>query len=342
MDKKYQKIQVEEVLEKIDQRLLHADDQRLAGLEGLNRFRKAKAANLQREKQRLIKKVGPGDQRIARQAAKEKHNAIMTGSLEMEIQRAQTDLSGYDKDAWNIYGYVRDKELKALPNLTVGLFDEEGKWVRNLGYGGTDKRGQFSINYKPKTKGKAGKGIPVDKPLFIHVSDANHNVLYKDPEPLYFTIGQLVFRELKLKLDDIIGGLFVPPEPNIDETVLGPDEWVVKGWVRDENGCGLEGYTVSLFDKDFIFDDYLGTTVTGTGGAFMFIYQTVGFRDLFEKKPDIYLAVLDKDENKLFKSKKAVKSNAGRIEIFNVTIEGSSKTMKEFPAIQLPDEGDKK
>ena len=68
-----------------------------------------------------------------------------------------------------------------------------------------------------------------------------------------------------------------------------------QGRVAEKNGQGLEGLLVSLYDKDLLFDDRLGETLTDASGDFTLVYRTEDFRDLFESKPDIFLKVSDKD-----------------------------------------------
>jgi hypothetical protein len=130
-------------------------------------------------------------------------------------------------------------------------------------------------------------------------------------------------------------------DARLEETseLTPPGQWVVKGVITGENGKGMAGVTVSLYDKDLLFDDYLGTRITDENGNFEFAYQEEGFKDLLEKKPDIYLKVLDKKGKPIFSSKKAVKCGAGRIEVFNIKIEDLGKTKAEFP---IPPEVKKK
>lgn len=331
---KYIKIPFNDLNREVDERLSGADKKRLEGLEGLNRLRRAKAGALKREKKRLDKKLGSRSPRLKKLDLKETFNQRFTQNLELEIQRAGTDVSDFDQNAWNLFGYVRDSHSNPLPNLTVALYDEKGRWLREFGYGGTDKRGFFSIIYPQK--GKVKKDISETKKLFVHVTDMSRNVLYKDPDPLFFGIGKVDFREICLSGDTVSSR---SPEPGGEDEDLPPDHWVVKGWVSDDAGNAMAGLTVSLYDKDLFFDDYLGTQVTDENGNFMFSYQREGFKDLLEKKPDIYLKVLDKKGKPLFTAKKAVKCGAGRTEVFNIKIEDLGKTKREFP---IPPEVKKK
>jgi hypothetical protein len=103
-----------------------------------------------------------------------------------------------------------------------------------------------------------------------------------------------------------------------------PDIWTVEGQVTDENGIGIGGLIVSLFDKDMPFDDILGSTITDREGCFRIWYRTAAFRDLFEAKPDLYLKATDDQGNLLYTSEDAVRHEAGRAETFKITIERRS------------------
>ena len=96
--------------------------------------------------------------------------------------------------------------------------------------------------------------------------------------------------------------------------------WIVRGRVADQNGKGLPNLIVSLYDKDFFFDDRLGQEETDENGDFEIIYRTEDFRDVIERKPDIYIKVFDQEGNELYSSKKKYRFGSGRVEIVNVVI----------------------
>jgi hypothetical protein len=331
---KKKKIPIKDIHREVDERLAGADLVRLQGMQGLNRLRRAKSTVVAREKKRLTKKLGPKDPRVLNLELKEKVNRQMILDLDLETDRAKTDVSGFDEEAWNIYGYVRDSSQQTQPDLTIAIYDEKGRWLREFGYACTDQQGAFSIQYPPK--GTPAKDISETKKLFLHVTDKGHNLLFKDKTPLFFGIGKLDFRDITLPSDWVP---CTPPESAADDSEVPSAYWVAKGWVRDEDGNAMSGLTVSLFDKDLLFDDYLGTQITSKDGSFQFIYTSEGFIDLLEAKPDIYLKVMDQKGNIIYSSEQAVKCNMGRTEVFNIEIEGVGKTKREFP---IPPEVKKK
>ncbi len=319
---KEKRIPFSDVSKAIEEGLAGADQLRAVGLEGLHKVRRAKASGLKREQERLTKKLGPEHPRVVKQAHKIEVNQVVTRNLGVEIERAKTEVPSVDENTWVLHGFVRDKHSKGVPNLTVGLYDERGNWIRELGYGCTDNRGYFSIVYTLK-EGTEPKVLET-MALFLYVSDKNYKILYKDSEPLYLKIGLIDYREIYLSEEEICSA----PEPGKDDTLIAADTWVVKGRVTDESGQGVSGLTVSPYDKDHLFDDKLGTTVTDNDGHFMMSYKTEDFRDLIKARPDIYLKVIDKEGKTLYTSKKAVKYEAGRIESFDIKIKRNVKREK--------------
>jgi hypothetical protein len=58
-----------------------------------------------------------------------------------------------------------------------------------------------------------------------------------------------------------------------------------------ESGSGVPKLVVRAYDRDLLYDDLLGAAVTDAEGRFEMLYTEEDFRELFEKRPDIYLAV---------------------------------------------------
>ncbi|MCP4117250.1 MAG: carboxypeptidase regulatory-like domain-containing protein [Desulfobacteraceae bacterium] len=305
-------ISFSDISRKFEGRLKGADRDRLKGLGELSLTKRVKAAGLKQEKERLMEKLGPDDPRVEKIRNRERNEKFLSRNLAQEIQRAGTDVSGFEREAWNLFGHVRDRNGLGVPGLTVALFDENGNWIRKMGYGCTDKDGSFSIIYP--SKGEEKRKIPDSPKVFIHVTDKDYRVLYKDSEPLYPLIGQMDYREIYLTKEEVC----TPPEPGQEEPPAEPGRWIVKGRVADLDGRGIAAAKVSLYDKDLVFEERLGTTLTDDDGNFMASYEVEEFPDLFEAKPGIYLKVLDENGKLLYASKKKVKCRAGRIETFDI------------------------
>lgn len=91
--------------------------------------------------------------------------------------------------------------------------------------------------------------------------------------------------------------------------------------VEEESGKPLQGLRIRAFDKDLIFDDKLGDTLTDAAGKFEISYTEAHFRDLDETEPDVYIRIYDSSGKKLlYTTEKAVRRNAQIVERFDVKI----------------------
>ena len=99
-------------------------------------------------------------------------------------------------------------------------------------------------------------------------------------------------------------------------------KFVIRGFVREaETGRGVSNLLVRSYDKDLAFDDLMGTAVTDQGGRFEIIGLSEDFKDLLEKKPDIYLKIYYPDGEKvLHTTQNAVRFQANTEENFDVLI----------------------
>lgn len=95
----------------------------------------------------------------------------------------------------------------------------------------------------------------------------------------------------------------------------------VIGVIREsKSNNGIPGLMVKAFDKDAIFDDLLGFTMTGEGGSFEINYEEQDFKQLFEGNPDIYITVNTKDRRVIYTTEKNVRIESGKIEQFDIRI----------------------
>ncbi|QQO55251.1 MAG: VWA domain-containing protein [Thiohalocapsa sp. PB-PSB1] len=99
-----------------------------------------------------------------------------------------------------------------------------------------------------------------------------------------------------------------------------PDKgWLIVGSVSDDNGKPVTDVVVEARDKDLFFNDYLGTSHVDTSGKFEICYGTDAFADIiFDKRPDIYLQVFNKEGELLLTS--PVRHNASPYEKFNLHV----------------------
>ncbi|MBM4265458.1 MAG: hypothetical protein FJ144_02400 [Deltaproteobacteria bacterium] len=95
--------------------------------------------------------------------------------------------------------------------------------------------------------------------------------------------------------------------------------------VEAESGEPIEGLRVRAYDKDWVFDDDVGDTLTDAAGSFEIRYTESQFRDHAETLPDLYLRVYAADGEKLlYSSEKAVRRDAQIVERFEIRIPRSA------------------
>ncbi len=296
------------------------DTVRSGALNELKAFQQIKRDVLKKQKARLTEKLGPDHQKVVVVGKKIRNIDHMSKDLDVLITEANIKVESVDKNTWKIHGKVIDKDRKGIKNLTATLHDQKGKWLREMGYGCTDENGYFSISYT--LIDETGHMISMKNKLFLYISNKKQTILYKDSEPLFIRPGRIDYKAIYIS---DIKEVCTPPVSDTDETELPAGRWVVKGRVLDENGNGIGGVTVSLYDKDHIFDEKLGTFLTDNDGNFIARYEAEHFSDLIKANPDIYLKVFDKEGKTLYSSRKKIRFEAGRIESFDIKIKTKEK-----------------
>jgi Transthyretin-like family len=313
----------DEIFRIIDTSLEQTDRLRANNLDKMATVQQVNTKALEKERERLSVKYGANDARVQRIDTKLQFTQGFTRDLKVEIDKTKIQVPTVDRNTWMVHGRVlQAKDNQGIPGLTVSLVNRKGQWIRDLGYACTDERGYFAILYWPKDDKSATK--PPTEPVFLMVSDPNQRILYRSSEALTIQLGQVVYREIFLSDTDVVKICVTPPDVNSTDVMVDvmvePDVWLARGRVSDEQGQPLEGLVVSLYDRDLIFDDRLGTTQTDANGDFSIAYRTEDFRDLFEAHPDLYIKVMDSQGNTLYSSENAVRCETGRVEVFNITI----------------------
>src|SRR5262245_4505931 len=81
--------------------------------------------------------------------------------------------------------------------------------------------------------------------------------------------------------------------------------FLLKGKLTDTVGNSLSYYTIKIFDKDPVFDDPLGSSVTLDDGTFSATFRKEDFKkpgEFWESPnddPDLYMKIFDRDENQI-------------------------------------------
>jgi hypothetical protein len=208
---KQKTISFDEVSRELDKGIAGADKLRADELERLAVARRAKDAGLKREQARLGKKLGAAHPRVAEIAGRLMMNAGILRDLNLEAVRARTEIPQVDEKSWAVHGYVRDKDLKGVPNLTVALYDDRGQLIQEAGYACTEKNGYFKLLHsrtKPGVmdvgkEGEAPKTGPGER-VYVHVINAQGTHLHVDKQPLTPEPGRVDYREIILGDDEAV------------------------------------------------------------------------------------------------------------------------------------------
>jgi hypothetical protein len=311
-------INLDEMSRGIYQGLDKVDDQRASALERLQIVRGVKASSLKREQARLALKYGEDHPRVKALANRIPINQGLLDNLTAETARARTTIPIVDENRWVVHGYVRDENHKGMQGLTVALYDQSNQWVRELGHGCTDQKGYFKIE---STSRLVTRGAQVS----LHVLNSHGEVLFADKNMIAPAPGQVDYREIIVSEGTQV---CAPPVAGPKEPLTSPDSWTVRGRVTDQNGRGIGGMVVNVFDKELIFDDRLGQTETDESGAFNLTYRTKDFRDLIEKKPDIYVKVTNQKGKTIYSSQEPIRFEAGRVEVINIQISAPKRSSR--------------
>ena len=295
-----QRLGDEQIRQRLDKSITSLDQHRTTGLIRTQLLQTNKDKALRKERVRLEKKYGTNHPRVAKIVNRLDYNQAVLPEIETEIALSQIKVPEFDANTWMMHGRVFCQNGNPQPNLAVSLYDEEGQWIKEYGYACTNDLGYFSIQVEGTEGAECDSAS--EKPLYLTVTDSSFKVLHRETRPFYLAVGIIDYRRIVLK--DTVNDCTPPKSSDTHSRVpLPEDGWVVKGRVLDKQKKPLSGLTITLYDKDLFFDDVLGTTIADKNGEFIIIYRTEAFRDFFEKRPDIYLKVLDQEGKTLFSSR---------------------------------------
>ncbi len=214
---KNKKISLDNIAESLDLGLSGVDSERKAKLDQLNSVRSIKAKQLQREKERLSKKYGENHPRVQVINTKIESNNVLIKGIEISASNAEVEVPGVNEKAWILHGFVKDNNLNPMRDITVAIYDEEGNWMKAIGYACTDAKGYFRIDYYAEKVRKVNTAeldsvrleVSQQNAYYIHLSDKKGNQIYVDKRPLYPKLGQVDYRLIIIDKD---AANCVPPD----------------------------------------------------------------------------------------------------------------------------------
>src|SRR2546423_6136114 len=154
-DRPPRNVSTDEVSNILDKQLTSLDPQRAQAFSGLKTARDTRNTGYLREKERLTLKYGEHHPRVTAMKDKIRSNDGLRRDLEFEAARAKIEAPVVDKTSYVFHGFVRNCAGQGMARLTVALYDEQGNWIRIMGYACTDERGYFFMRYQT---GRTGHG----------------------------------------------------------------------------------------------------------------------------------------------------------------------------------------
>ena len=294
------------------------DGQGLA-LDGLRNMQVAGQTLLQREEIRLAQKLGADHPRLQRLRARRLELVESTHRLATEVETARIRVPDVSETEVLVHGRILDEHQRGLSGLTVYAVDAAGQPVTQVEQVTTDAKGYYALKVDP-----AKVPAKVREQLVLAVRTPTERVVHQTKTPLKLAPGSRQLTEVQLERGR--PGV-IRPKPGRDDTDddrPSPGEaWIVSGAITDEAGQPLPGLMVSLFDKDRRYDDKLGAALTNDKGRFKITYLKQDFKEGPEPGADLYLTVIDKAGKQLYSSKKSIRYNAGREEVFDIRIASS-------------------
>lgn len=201
-----ERIEFTQIATEIDTSFLQADILRNNGLQGLQRVLKAKLTGQNRELERLRDKLGNNNARVNALSTKIKISPYLDREATININRSQIEKPKADENKWILYGMVYSKEVIGIPNLTVGLYDSNGKWLESFGTVETGKTGYFRLDYVFSKENSSESSLITPKTIaqrfpnsiFIRLKNKEGILLYIGKRSLIPAPGKLEFREMIL------------------------------------------------------------------------------------------------------------------------------------------------
>ncbi len=323
----------EDTFKLIDSTFDGLDEQREQNLERLQTIQNERNKMLTREKVRLEHKYGGEHPRIQKIKSRIQYHREVANEIKTEVDHAKITVPNLDLNTWIVHGRVIEwEEGAAVEGVTVSIYDKRDRWVRKLGYACTDNKGYYAISYtedisREKERLAAAKesGLDVEQPgddFYLTVTDHNNNIIQRENEPLQIKKGQIDYRLIILKQSKC-----APPT-----TAKSPDKmatgsikcWRVQGKVEYNDRTPAENVTVSLSDKELMFDEMLGAVKTNKNGEFKAEYSEQIIKELLTKKPDLFVSVYDQNGKRLYRSRKVIKFVEKDIENLNITVKKNS------------------
>jgi hypothetical protein len=188
------------VAESLENAVRRLDERRAGDLRELALFRAVKRETSDRERARLVAKLGADDPRVAALDLRGEVDDALVVELNLEAARALAAAPRVGEKGWAIHGHLLDARRRPVPGATVALYAGE-RWVEPLGHACTRADGYFQILSADVS---ATEYPPLS--LRVRLRDA---VVHEEREPVTVRAGTVEYREVVIEGDQAV---CAPPE----------------------------------------------------------------------------------------------------------------------------------
>lgn len=242
------------------------------------------------ERNRLVEKYGTEDHpRIKKLDARVAFNREFLLAQDKQIEMAKIEIPEFEAGAWRIHGRVFDEENNPVAGLTAALYDEQGKWIRELGFGKTNDKGYFWIDVS-KEEGRRLEKI-TGQGLYLTLTEESGKLFCRLSEALHLAIGRIDYREVIKGVTPCQESPGKPVEDTEGEDT--PAAWVINGQVVNKvDGSGIKGLYIHLFGEEGRFAEQFDPATTDESGVFRIELYPNQHPEFFKAKPAVFLHVL--------------------------------------------------
>lgn len=220
-----ERIEFTQIASGLDDNILQGDLLRESGLKSLLKVRTAKQTGQKRELDRLSKLLGEKHARVTALSTKVEAEQRLVREVAVNLERSQIKIPPINENTWIFHGRVYySKEITGVPNLTVGLYDQNGKWLEEFGYACTDNMGYFKLIHRfvaektqVPTESKPDTAASEQRSeIFIRLQDKSGVQVYIGKKPISPTRGKVEYLEIILGDESVT---CIPPDPS-DQTPI--------------------------------------------------------------------------------------------------------------------------
>ena len=207
-----------------------------------------------------------------------------------------------NQSKFTITGKVIDRQTRqGIPGLRIEAWDSDLFFDDFLGEAQeTDARGRFRIEFDEERFREFFERKP---DLYFKVYQQGR-LVHSTEDSIIWNMPQGE-REVTIEMDNT--------------TVEEPNEFVVKGTVKDETGVPQSGLRVRAVDVDLRREEVLGEAITDSNGCYEITYTPQQFARAEKKTADLLVRVFGGEENELVAS--SIHYNAPDITSVDLTIQ---------------------